>query len=95
MRNGRNWGGLLTPVLLAGLTLFSCRTTETVNPQETLALLRPPVPQAPETEPVRFEDRDGGLWLSYDDYRALERNVIALREYAARLEIIIGFYGEE
>jgi hypothetical protein len=46
-------------------------------------------------EPVRFEDRDGGLWLSYDDYRALERNVIALREYTGRLEIIIGFYGEE
>jgi hypothetical protein len=46
-------------------------------------------------EPVQFEDRDGGLWLSYENYRALERNVIALREYAARLEIIIGFYGEE
>jgi hypothetical protein len=46
-------------------------------------------------EPVRFEDRDGGLWLSYDNYRALERNVIALREYAARLEIIIGFYEEQ
>jgi hypothetical protein len=46
-------------------------------------------------EPVRFEDRDGGLWLSYDNYRALERNVIALREYAGRLEIIIEFYGEQ
>jgi hypothetical protein len=46
-------------------------------------------------EPVRFEDRGGGLWLSYDNYRALERNVIALREYAERLEIIIGFYQEE
>jgi hypothetical protein len=46
-------------------------------------------------EPVEFEDRDGGLWLSYEDYRALERNVIALREYAARLEAAIGFYREE
>jgi hypothetical protein len=46
-------------------------------------------------EPVRFEDRDGGLWVSYNDYRALERNVIALREYAARLEVIIEFYAEE
>jgi hypothetical protein len=46
-------------------------------------------------EPVVFEDRDGGLWLSYEDYRALERNVIAMREYAARLEIIIGFYAED
>jgi hypothetical protein len=46
-------------------------------------------------EPVVFEDRDEGLWLSYENYRALERNIIALREYAARLEIIIGFYKEE
>jgi hypothetical protein len=68
---------------------------ETINPQETLKKLAPPVPEAPETEPVVFEDRDGGLWLSYDDYRVLERNVIALREYAGRLEIIIGFYREE
>lgn len=53
------------------------------------------MPKAPDMEPVSFKDRDGGLWLSYDDYRALERNVIALREYAARLEIIIGFYKGE
>jgi hypothetical protein len=85
----------MTAILLAGLTIFSCKTTGTANPQETLALLRPPVPEVPEMERVVFEDRDGGLWLSYDDYRALERNVIALREYAARLEIIIGFYREE
>jgi hypothetical protein len=49
------------------------------------------MPKTPDMEPVAFEDRDGGLWLSYEDYRALERNVIALREYAARLEAIIGF----
>ena len=59
------------------------------------AALVPPMPKAPDMEPVSFEDRDGGLWLSYDDYRALERNVIALREYAARLEVIIGFYKGE
>jgi hypothetical protein len=46
-------------------------------------------------EPVRFIDRDGGLWLSYDNYRALERNIIALREYTAKLETIIEFYQEE
>jgi hypothetical protein len=45
-------------------------------------------------EPVVFEDRDGGLWLSYENYRALERNIIALREYTARLEISIDFYRE-
>jgi hypothetical protein len=53
------------------------------------------MPVPPETEPVRFEDRDGGLWLSYNDYRALERNIIAMREYAGELEIIILFYREE
>lgn len=55
----------------------------------------PPMPKAPDMEPVAFEDRDGGLWISYEDYRALERNVIALREYAARLEVIVGFYKGE
>jgi hypothetical protein len=45
-------------------------------------------------EQVRFVDKDGGLWLSYEQYRALERNVIALREYAQRLKIIIEFYEE-
>jgi hypothetical protein len=57
--------------------------------------LEPEAPPAPEEEPVRFEDRDGGLWLSYEDYRALERNVIALREYAARLLLIAEYYRED
>lgn len=57
--------------------------------------LAPDAPPSPVMEPVEFQDRDGGLWLSYNDYRALERNIIALREYAARLEIVIGFYREE
>ena len=55
-------------------------------------VLVPPVPAPPEMDPVRFEDKDGGLWLSYSDYRALERNIIALREYARELEIVIWFY---
>jgi hypothetical protein len=45
-------------------------------------------------EPVAFLDRDGGLWLSYENYRALEHNVIAMREYAARLELLVEFYRE-
>ncbi|WP_187426440.1 hypothetical protein [Treponema phagedenis] len=45
-------------------------------------------------EPVLFEDKDGGLWLSYDAYRALERNIISLKEYASRLEVIIAFWEE-
>jgi hypothetical protein len=57
-----------------------------------VAALAPETPPFPVMEPVEFEDRDGGLWLSYNDYRSLERNVIALREHAARLTLIIGFY---
>jgi hypothetical protein len=49
-------------------------------------------------EQVVFEDAadklptDGGLWLSYENYRALERNIIAMREYMGKLEVIIKFY---
>jgi hypothetical protein len=43
-------------------------------------------------ERVAFEDRDGGLWLSYKDYRALERNVMAMREHAAKLSAVIEYY---
>jgi hypothetical protein len=53
------------------------------------------VPAAPVLEPVEFQDWDGGLWLSYNDYRSLERNVIALREYTRRLKAVIDFYREE
>jgi hypothetical protein len=43
-------------------------------------------------EAVEFADKDGGLWLSYNDYRALERNIIAMREYEALLEVIVQIY---
>jgi hypothetical protein len=46
-------------------------------------------------EPVTFEDRDGGLWLAYEQYQVLERNVIFLREYAEILETILDFYEKE
>ena len=90
---------LLTAVLLIALTGFSgsCKTTQITNAEiaGTLAAIQPPMPTPPVMEPVVFEDKDGGLWLSYNDYRALERNVIALREYAQKLEIVVKFYREE
>jgi hypothetical protein len=52
------------------------------------------MPISPQMESVEFEDRDEGLWLSYNNYRSLERNMIALREYISRLEIVIWFYRE-
>ena len=73
----------------------ACRTTDTGIPNpEAVRDLAPLMPPEPVMEQVRFVDRDGGLWLSYEQYRALERNVIALREYAQRLVIIIEFYQE-
>jgi hypothetical protein len=98
MRNGRNLRRLLILILLLAPTIFStgCKSTQItpVEVEAALAAIAPPVPVLPEAETVRFEDRDGGLWLSYSDYRALERNVIALREHIARLEIVIRFYRE-
>jgi hypothetical protein len=70
------------------------KAATTAGIEEALGAVEPEGPVAPALEPVAFEDRDGGLWLSYDNYRRLERNVIALREYAARLETVIDFYRE-
>jgi len=96
MKNGKTWTLRLIPILLVALTTFSACATVKSAPDAKLkkveAALVPPMPKAPDMEPVRFVDRDGGLWLSYDDYRALERNVIALREYIAKLENILEFY---
>ena len=94
---------LTTLILCIALTAFStCKSVPIPEPipaaeaQAIVAAIAPPLPPAPAMEPVRFEDRgDGGLWLSYNDYRALERNVTAIREYSSRLEIIIKYYREE
>ena len=100
MMKRKNWQARLILALLSVLIIFSgCKTAPASTPgaeaQAALAVLVPPLPVTPVMEPVRFEDRDSGLWLSYDNYRALERNVIAMREYISRLEIIINFYREE
>jgi hypothetical protein len=99
MKRGKPLRILLTALLLTALTSFSsCKTSPApgAEAQSALAVLIPPMPVQPEMEPVHFEDHgDGGLWLSYNDYRSLERNVIAMREYAERLEITIKFYRGE
>jgi hypothetical protein len=96
MRNGRHWQGRLIAVLLSALMgCFSCATRSVVSTPDievTLGRIAPASPLPPENEPVRFEERDGGLWLTYEAYRALERNVIGLREYAARLAAVVRFY---
>jgi len=88
----------LTALLLIALTTFSnCAGTKNYpreNPlAKELSTLAPDVPPAPKAETVTWTDSGNGLVLSYDDYRALERNIISLREYAAKLLVIINFYG--
>ena len=90
---------LLTAVLLAGQIIFlpGCTSTGeavTARLDAAVSALEPEMPDAPEMESVKFEDRDGGLWISYNDYRALERNILALREWAAKLEAAAEFYRE-
>jgi hypothetical protein len=46
-------------------------------------------------ERVSFLPFDDLLILSYDDYRALERNIINLREYIEKLEAVLKFYQGE
>jgi hypothetical protein len=100
---------LLTAVLLTGLMLFfwaltsgcASQAAATAALEAAVDALEPEAPPAPVMEPVRFEDAatklpsDGGLWISYNDYRALERNIIAMREYETRLLLVIEYYREE
>jgi hypothetical protein len=96
--NGRTWQLRLILIWSIELIVFSgCKTPgnlkSTPETAKVLAVLILPVPPESTMEQVRFLDRDGGLWLSYQ-YRALERNVTALWEYAERLIIVIEFYQE-
>jgi hypothetical protein len=91
MGNGKSRRVPRTVIWCLGLTLLSaCQTAPageavSADTEAVLTALTPPRPAAPVTEPVAFADRDRGLYLAYERYRALERNIIALREYAARL----------
>lgn len=93
MRNDKNFHRLMMLVWCIALMSFSCATTK--NNSVTMPRLHPPIPAAPVMERVRFEDKADGLWLSYDQYRLLERNIIALQEYAAKLKTVVEFYRED
>lgn len=86
----------MTVILLTVLmiSLSDCKTTSDVpvDIEDILKTTVPPVPDQPEMLPVHFIDREGGLWLSYDDYRNLEKNIIKMREYSRKLEIIVDFF---
>ena len=97
MRNGKRLITVMIKALWVGLTVFSAGCAArpvTWELRPALEALAPAAPAEPVLEPVEFLDRDGGLWLSYKDYRTLERNIIAMREYAARLLLTVEFYRE-
>lgn len=56
---------------------------------------QPPMPMAPVQEKVVFEPLQDGLFLSFDDYRRLEGNIIELRRYIDELTAQIEFYTGE
>ena len=101
MKKGRRFPLLLTLLLLLVQIVFfqtGCTTAKaptTAGIDAVLQNIAPEKPPAPIMEQVLFEDKDGGLWLSYEAYRALERNIIAMREYVAHLEVIIAFWEEK
>ncbi len=101
MKKDRAFPLLLTLLLLLVQILFfqtGCTTTKAPTTADIDAVLQhiaPTKPPAPVMEQVVFEDKDGGLWLSYEAYRTLERNIIAMREYTAHLEVIIAFWEEK
>jgi hypothetical protein len=70
--------------------LASCATESATAPAP--ARIAPVKPAKPAMERVVFEDAAGGLWLSWESYRAMERNIIAMREYEGKLEAVIEFY---
>lgn|GEM_PF-2687716 len=53
---------------------------------------RPPMPVEPELAEVTFEPHSDGLFLSFEEYRQLERNIIEMRLYIEGLKAQIVFY---
>jgi len=81
-------------ILLIGLTAYSlsaCASLAPTIPENQ----RPPMPLAPKLEKVTFESRPNGLFLSFEEYRQLEENIIEMRRYIKELEAQIYFYTGE
>ncbi len=76
-------------VLLIGLIIsFNCKSSFDV-------VLKLPAPAKPIYEKVNFDSRDDGLFISYADYRKLERNIIEMRTYIEKLEGLIDIYSNQ
>lgn len=88
-------------ILSVALTLFfqGCVTGETTTPADQLQVYDSlALPTEPYLLPVEFVDTARntppgyGLWLSYDDYRNLETNILRMRAYQMDLLDIIKLY---
>lgn len=81
-------------MLIGLITSFNgCKTV----PEPAPEVLNPAIqrPAAPALSKLTFIDKDGGLWLSYDEYRKLEGNIIAMKAYSEKLEAVIGYYEKQ
>lgn len=82
--------------LLLALTAFSvldgCASVPLARPETTAA---PSLPLPAATKPVKWQDRPdlGGLFLTYDEYRKLETNIIEYRREIAELRALAAYYG--
>ena len=81
------------------LSFLACATSQRVNSSlEREIYDAAVVPSPPELLPVEFVDtaktepRTDGLWLSYEDYRNLEINILRMRAYQEDLREIIRMY---
>lgn len=83
-------------LLIVLITSFpSCETTAEMEiPQQKQKL---DIPTPPVMKSVNFADQpdDGGLFISYENYRNLENNIIEYRRYIKELEKQIRFYRGE
>jgi hypothetical protein len=92
------WRPLLTVAFCLALInlLNNCHSFKPlafpVKTETVIEVIAPPLPEMPFMERVTFVSVDDYLCLSYDEYRALERNVIGLREYIEKLEAVLQFY---
>ena len=75
---------LVVPILFSQ----ACRSAPESLPARIEVSL-PELPATPELLPVAWEDRQGGLWLAYGEYRALETNIMRMRAYEEDLRAYI------
>ncbi|MEM9423259.1 MAG: hypothetical protein AAF975_00545 [Spirochaetota bacterium] len=83
---------VLTVCFLSLLWLGCLSPVSNTHAQAGTQTVDPPLPTEPQLLAVRFEDREGGLYLSHDNYRKLEKNIVRLRSYAEELKAQIEYY---